>query len=100
MKEKFFQRPAMVSQSSDQSGSSLNPMEAMPTHRKAETQALVKVTEVIDATENIHALLQGGTLASEMAGTPAKASQALAESGIQPFNVGSIDHATALCCLE
>ncbi len=96
MQEEFFQGPAMVCQSSSQSRSTLNPMETVPTYRKAEAQALVKVTEVIDAAEEVHAVLQCGALASEMTSATEQASQTLAESGIQPFNVSGIDHATSL----
>ena len=69
MKEEFFQGPAMIRQSSSQSRGTLDPMEAVSTDRKAEAQALVEVTEIVDAAEDIHAVLQRGALASEMPGT-------------------------------
>src|SRR5512139_1814005 len=100
MQEEFLQRPAMIRQSCRQSRGTGDPMEAMPTHRKAETQALVEIAKVIDAAKDVHAVLQSGTLASQMTGTTEQASEALAEGGIEPFDVGGIDYAAALCGLE
>jgi len=93
MKEEFFQGPAVIRQTGSQNWGAADPMKAMPTHRKAEAQAqaFVEVAKVLDATQDIHTLLQGGTLASQMAGTTKQASQTLAEDGIEPFDVGSIE---------
>ena len=96
MKEEFCQGPAVICQSSSQSGSTLDPVEAMPSDRKAESQAFMEVTEIVDAAEDIHAVLQSGVLASEMPSTAKQASQALAEGGIEPFDVGSIDDTASL----
>ena len=57
MKEEFFQGPAVISQSSRQSGSALDPVKGMPSNRQAETQALVKVTEIVNAAKDVHAVL-------------------------------------------
>jgi hypothetical protein len=100
MKEEFFQGPAVIRQTGSQSWGAGDPMEAMPTHRKAEAHAFVEVARVIDATEDIHTLLQGGTLASQMAGTTKQANHTLAEDGIEPFDVGSIDDTASLRCVE
>ena len=75
-------------------------METMSTHRKAETQALVEITEIVDAAEDVHAVLQSGTLASQMTGTAEQASETLAEGGIEPFDVGGINDTASLCGLE
>jgi hypothetical protein len=56
-------------------------MQATPSHRETEVQALVKITEVVEATENLDAV---------MLGAAEQASQTLAEGGIEPFDVGSI----------
>jgi len=90
----------MIRQTGSQSRSTLDPMETMPSDRKAETQALVEVTEIVDAAEDIHAVLQGGAVASQVTGPTEQASQTLAEGGIEPFDVGSIYYAASLCCLE
>ncbi len=90
----------MICQSSGQSRSTLDPVKAMPSNGQAETQALVEITEIVNAAENIHAVLQRGALASQMTSTAEQASQTLAESGIEPFDVGGIDDTASLRCLE
>jgi hypothetical protein len=75
-------------------------MEAMSSDTKAETQAFVEVTEVVDTAEDRHAVLQRGALASEMPGATEQASEALAEGTLQSFDIGSINNAASLCCLE
>ena len=99
MQEKFCQGPTVIGQTGSQSRSALDPMETMSSDRKAETQRLVEVTEIVDAAEDIHAVLQGGAVASQVTGATEQASQTLAEGGIEPLDVGSIDCATSLRCM-
>ena len=56
----------------------------------------MKVTEVVDAAEHIHAVLQGLAMAGEVAGPPKETGQALAEGGLEPFNIGRVDHPATL----
>ena len=80
--------------------SPLNPVPSPLGDPKTDTQAVVKVTEVVEATDDIHASRQGRLLLSRTAVTPGKASQALTEGRIEPLDVGGIDYTATLRDLQ
>jgi len=86
----------VVSQGSGDSGGALNPMNTTLGNPKANAQAVVKGTEVVDVADQKHAIPQGFGLASEGAPSSNQASQSLAEGGIEPLNESGIDPASLL----
>jgi hypothetical protein len=54
------------------------------------------VTEVVQAANDEHPSHQGFGLLSQMTSATGQPGQALPESGIEPFDVGGVDHAAML----
>ena len=60
-------------------------------------QTLVRRAKVVDYTDQVHPVRQRTALAGERPPAAPQRGQALAEGGVEPFNVGSVEHAgTAL----
>jgi hypothetical protein len=66
------------------------------TDRKAQTQAFMKITEVIQAANDNHASDQGLSLAGQGAGVADQAGKPLAEGGIEPLDQGGVDPTRSL----
>ncbi len=66
-------------------------------HRRRDTQTLVRRAKVVDCADQVHPVLQRAALAGQRPPAARQRGQALAEGGVEPFNVGGVEHAgTAL----
>ena len=65
--------------------------------RRRDTQTLVRRAKVVDCTDQGHPVLQRAALAGQRPTAARQRGESLAEGGVEPFNVGGVDHAgTAL----
>src|SRR5262249_56305650 len=62
--------------------------------RRCYAQTLVRCAKVVDCPEQVHPVLQRAALASQGPIAARQRGQTLAEGGVEPFNVGGIDHAS------
>ena len=66
-------------------------------HRRRYAQTLMRRAKVVDCADQIHPVFQRAALAGERPPAARQRGQALAEGGVEPFNVGGVEHAgTAL----
>lgn len=98
--EQFGRRPLVIGQACGNGWSALHPMVAERTNGQFQTQAFVKVAEVVKAANQIHACDQSLRLLRQIAGTTCQGADPLAKGGVETFNERGIDHAFALCRLE
>jgi hypothetical protein len=73
---------------------------AMLVEVELETKALMRRAEVVDAANQVHALLKKIRSASQGSAAPRQTGQALAKGGIEPFDVGSVETTITLAALE
>ena len=90
----------MVRQASRHRWGALHPVPAPFSDPERFAQTFMLITEVVEAANNIHACGQGGLFLDQVPGAPGETSQTLAESRIQPLNVGRIDDPAALGGVE
>src|SRR5512146_2084779 len=64
------------------------------------TQTLVISTEIVNRSDEIHTHLKRLGLAQETAPASNQTSEASTKSGVQPLNVGCVDHAVTLSSLH
>jgi len=86
----------MVGQAGSHGGSPLNPVLLGVGNPDRQTQAMMKVVQVIQATDNEHTGLEQRAVVSKVAGASGEPRNALPKGGVEPFNVSRIDDTTAL----
>jgi hypothetical protein len=74
----------------------LDPTVASAANREVETQTVMMVAKVVQATNHEHASQQSLLPLGKVAGGTGQASQTLPEGSIEAFDVSGIDHTTAL----
>src|SRR5262249_38641611 len=62
--------------------------------RRCYAQTLVRCAKVVDCPDQVHPVLQRAALASQGPIAARQRGQTPAEGGVEPFNVGGIDHAS------
>jgi hypothetical protein len=90
----------MIGQTSCNSWRTLNPTVPETADGQLETQAMVRMTEIVQAANHIHASLQGLNFASRGASSPGKAIQTLAKGSIEALDESGIDATCALRLLD
>lgn len=90
----------MIGQSCGNGRSSLHPTMAERTDRQFQPQAMVKVAEVIEAANQVHACEQGLSLLGQIAGATRQRADPLAKGGVEAFDESGIDDAYSLCLLD
>src|SRR3990172_12349313 len=94
--EQFGNRPTMVRQSCCNGWGALNPAIASLAHGEFETQAVVVITEVVKTPDHDQAGQQSLRLLGQVAGAPGEPGQTLAKGGIEPLDIGRVDHTSSL----
>ena len=93
-REQLTKTPAMRGNPGSHSRSALDGGLA---HRRCYAQTLVRRAKVVDCADQIHPVFQRAALAGQRPPAARQRGQALAEGGVEPFNVGGVEHAgTAL----
>ena len=86
----------MVGESGGHGRSPLNPVTSPVGDPKADAQAMMIVTEVVKAADDIHTCGQGSLLLSRTTVTPGERSETLAKGSVEAFDVSRIDNSAAL----
>lgn len=94
--EQFDRRPLVIGQACGNGWSALHPVVAERTNGQFQTQAFVKVAEVVKSADQIHTCDQGFRLLRQIAGTTYQGADPLAKGGVETFNESSIDTAPAV----
>ena len=86
----------MIGQTSCNGWRTLDPTIPEMADRRLETQAMMRMTEIVEAANHKHTGFQGLDFAGQGMRSPNKALETLAKSGIEMFDESSIDPACAL----
>ena len=93
-RQQFFDGPAMIR---NLGGHGRCPLHRPPTGpRTGEAQARMIRTEVVDRTDQIHAMLQSRCTARQCSAASGQRRQSLTERRVQPLDVCRVDHPVAL----
>jgi hypothetical protein len=90
----------MIGQTGGQCRSTLNPTMAETANRQLEAQAMMRMTEIVQTANDIHASFQGLNFASQGTSSPGKAIETLTKGGVEALDEGGIDLPSALCFLD
>jgi hypothetical protein len=90
----------MIRQTGGQSWGALNPTVARSPNGELETQAMVRVAEIVQAADDVHPGFQGFSFANQSAGFADQAVEPLTESGIEALDESGVDHTLALGCAD
>jgi len=86
----------MIGQTSHDRRGTLNPTVTITTNGQLETQAMMRIAEVVKAANYIHTGFQGLGFVYQGSGAPCQIIETLTKSGIEAFDESGVNDALAL----
>ena len=81
----------MIGQASSHCRGACYPTPSMSRNPKGQAQTVMGGAEIVDGSQQHHAVMQRGLPMGQMACATCEASEPLSEGGVEPFDVGGVD---------